>query len=62
VDGYWTANWTLFSRALVKGMDVSATVYNLFDTRYAFPSAGEFLQEKIEQDGRTLRVKLTYRF
>jgi iron complex outermembrane receptor protein len=43
-------------------MDVSAMVYNLFDTRYAFPSAGEFLQEKIEQDGRTLRVKLTYRF
>lgn len=60
--GFVTANFTLFSRDIVKGLEVSASLYNLFDARYANPVGPDFLQDTIEQDGRSFRVKLTYRF
>ena len=60
--GYLLANWTLFSRDLVKNLEVSASVYNLFDARYGHPGGPEHLQESIQQDGRTFRLKFTYRF
>ena len=62
VNGYWIANLTLFSRELVKGLDVSASIYNLFDQRYADPVAADLVQPAIRQDGRSFRIKLTYRF
>ncbi len=62
VDDYWTANLTLFSRRFAKGMELSASVYNLFDQRYGYPGAGEHAQAVLLQDGRSFRVKLTYRF
>ena len=43
-------------------MDVSAGVYNLLDRSYSDPSTPFHLQDQIEQDGRTFRAKLTYRF
>jgi len=55
-------NFTLFSHQIVKGLDLSASVYNLFDQNYAYPGAGEHIQDVIRQDGRTFRVRLTYRF
>lgn len=61
-DDFVTANLTLFSRELVKGLEVSASVYNLFDTKYGYPGAEDHLQDVIEQDGRSFRLKLTYRF
>ena len=62
VNGYWMANATLFSRELIKGLEVSASVYNLLDQRYHDPVAGDFTQDSIQQDGRSFRVKATYRF
>ena len=55
-------NFTLFSQKLVKGMELSASIYNLFDTRYSVSSSGNTLQDIIEQNGRSFRVKLTYKF
>jgi iron complex outermembrane receptor protein len=43
-------------------LEVSAGAYNLLDTRYEYPGAGDHLQDAIGQDGRSLRLKLTYRF
>lgn len=60
--GYLLANWTLFSRELVKHLEISASVHNLFDKKYAFPGGPEHVQDSIQQDGRTFRLKLTYRF
>ncbi|MBI5386748.1 MAG: TonB-dependent receptor [Verrucomicrobia bacterium] len=60
--GFLVANLTLFSHELAKGLEVSASVYNLFDKRYRDPVGPDFTQDFIEQDGRTFRVKLTYRF
>jgi iron complex outermembrane receptor protein len=61
-DEFVTVNLTLFSKDIVKGLELSASVYNLFDTRYGFPGTGGHLQDTIGQDGRSVRVKLTYRF
>lgn len=61
-DDFVVANVTLFSRELVKGLEASVSVYNLFDTRYGYSGAGDHMQNVIQQDGRTFRVKLTYRF
>jgi outer membrane receptor for ferrienterochelin and colicins len=62
VQGYLIANLTLYSRDIVKGLEFSASVYNLFDQKYSDPVSGDFLQDAIEQDGRSFRIKLTYRF
>lgn len=61
-EGFCLVNWTLFSQKLVKGLEVSVSIYNLFDTRYAFAAAEENQEDLIPQDGRTFRVKLTYHF
>ena len=60
--GYGVVNLTLFSQNLVKGLELSATVYNLLDKRYGDASTPFHRQDILEQDGRALRVKLTYRF
>ncbi len=61
-DDFLVANLTLFSQNLIKGVELSASVYNLFDTDYAYPAGAGFAQDVIPQDGRTFRVKLTYHF
>ena len=62
IDGFCTVNWTLFSRRLLKGLECSASLYNLLDARYAFPGGPGHTQDLLWQDGRSFRVKLTYRF
>jgi iron complex outermembrane receptor protein len=59
---YYITNLTLFSRNLLKNLELSASLYNLFDYRYGNPGGAEHLQDVIQQDGRVFRVKLTYRF
>ena len=55
-------NLTLFTKNLVKGLEISGTVYNLLDRHYADPSTPFLPEDVIPQDGRTFRLKLTYRF
>lgn len=62
VPGYWLANLTVSSVRLAPGLEVSASIYNLFDRRYADPGGEEHLQDAIPQDGRNFRVKLSYAF
>lgn len=59
---YFTANLTLFTQQIIKGVEVSLNFHNLFDQRYGDPGAGEHRQDIIEQDGRTFWVKLKYSF
>jgi outer membrane receptor for ferrienterochelin and colicins len=61
-DDFLVANFTLFSRELLQGLEVSASVYNLFDTQYGYPGAGDHLQDVLRQDGRSFRLKMTYKF
>ncbi|OCS49442.1 TonB-dependent receptor plug domain-containing protein [Ralstonia pickettii] len=62
VGGYWIANLTLLAARLAPNLEMSASVYNLFDRRYADPAGPEQPQSSIQQDGRAFRVKLTYTF
>ncbi|MGC2064359.1 MAG: TonB-dependent receptor, partial [Thermodesulfovibrionales bacterium] len=59
---FYVTNVTIFSRNLLKNLEASVSMYNLFDCRYGDPGAEEHLQDTIRQDGRTFRLKLTYRF
>ena len=56
------ANLTLFSEKLFKSWELSASVYNLLDELYDDPGSTVHVQDLIEQDGRTFRVKATRRF
>ncbi len=58
----YVTNATLFGQALANRLELSVSVYNLFGTDYGDPGSAEHLQDVIEQDGRTVRVKLTYGF
>ncbi len=62
IGGFFIANVTALGVNIVKDLEVSASVYNLFDKRYADPASEEHVQDVIVQDGRDYRVKITYRF
>ncbi|MBC8097758.1 MAG: TonB-dependent receptor, partial [Akkermansiaceae bacterium] len=62
VKNFVTANFTLFSQKIVAGLEASASIHNLFDQRTGYPGAADHLQDVINQDGRSFRFKLTYRF
>ena len=61
-DAYYPVSCTLVAQNFFKGLELSASVYNLFDQHYAYPGATQHVQDIIYQDGTTFRVKLTYRF
>lgn len=61
--GSLLTNLTLFSQNILKGLEVSFSVYNLFDKKYSYPASNEHYPiNTIEQDGRTFRFKVTYGF
>jgi iron complex outermembrane receptor protein len=60
--GFGIVNLTLFSQNLVKNLEFSASVYNVLDSRYSDPASSFHTQDIIAQDGRSFRLKLTYRF
>ena len=62
LGGYALSNLNLSTQALAKGLELSLAVYNLFDKRYAHPGADSNWQNALEQDGRSVRVKLSYGF
>ena len=53
---------TLRAPEVAPGLELSAHVHNLFDKSFSDPGSGEHLQDALEQDGRTFRLKVTYRF
>jgi outer membrane receptor for ferrienterochelin and colicins len=62
VSGYGVVNVTLLGHTLGKHLDLSGSVYNLFDKKYFDPGRPEDVEDSIEQNGRTFRIKLTGRF
>ena len=61
-DAFFVTNLTLSSHNFVKGLEASVSIYNLFDKKYGNPASEEHTMDIIEQDGRSFRMKLTYRF
>jgi outer membrane receptor for ferrienterochelin and colicins len=60
--GVLLANLSLFSGKLSENLEVSATVYNLFDKSYAVPGTIDHIQDTLSQDGRSFVLKLNYLF
>jgi len=60
--GYVLSNITLSTQSLARGLELSMSIYNLFDKRYAQPASSTNWQNVIEQDGRNVRIKLSYAF
>lgn len=60
--GFAVTNVTLLARNVAKGLEISVSGYNLFNTRYSDPGVEDRRPDAIPQDGRSFRVKLTYAF
>lgn len=58
----WLVNATLLSRQLLPRLECSVSIYNLLDQKYRFLGSTEHVQDQLEQDGRTFRLKVTYKF
>ncbi|NOU43787.1 MAG: TonB-dependent receptor [Methyloglobulus sp.] len=62
VQNYVISNLTLYTQNWVKGLELSASAYNLFDERYFDPASSDHVQSAIQQDGLTFRVRASYDF
>ncbi len=62
VKDYAVGNLTFLWKNVINGLELSASVYNLFDEKYSDPVSKDHEQKSIEQDGRTFRLKLTYKY
>jgi outer membrane receptor for ferrienterochelin and colicins len=62
LSGFSVANFTLLGHALGKHLDLSGSVYNVFNKRYFNPGRPEDPEDSIQQDGRNFRIKITARF
>lgn len=59
---YVVPNVTLFSRDVRKGWEFSASLYNVFNHKYADPASNGLAENVLFQDGRNFRIKAGYRF
>ncbi|GAC1436442.1 MAG: hypothetical protein NVS1B11_25980 [Terriglobales bacterium] len=62
IGGFTVLNGTLLGHAFGKRADLSASVYNLLNKKYDDPGRPEDIQDTLPQNGRSFRVKLTWRF
>jgi outer membrane receptor for ferrienterochelin and colicins len=62
VSGFAVFNGTLLARNLGQHLDLSASLYNILDKKYFDPGRPEDVEDAIQQDGRSFRLKLTVRF
>lgn len=62
LDGYWLSNLNLVADQWAKGLEVALGLYNLFDAHYEHPGADINWQSALQQDGRSARLKVSYRF
>jgi|SRR5579863_153010 len=62
VGGFALFNATVLGHTLTQHLDLSASIYNLFDRKYSDPGRPEDPENVIQQNGRNFRVKITCRF
>jgi outer membrane receptor for ferrienterochelin and colicins len=59
---YVVPNFTLFSRNILKGWELSASFYSAFNQKYGDPGGNGLAEDVIFQDGRSFRIKVGYKF
>jgi iron complex outermembrane receptor protein len=62
LSSYQVFNLTLLGHTVGKHLDVAASVFNVLDKKYFDPGRPEDPEDAIQQDGRSLRFKITGRF
>jgi len=62
IDDFFLTNVTLLSKNLLKNLEASVSVYNLLNEKYEDPGSQEHLQDTLEQNGCSVRAKITYVF
>lgn len=62
VPPYGLVNLTLIGQPMSRGLELSASVYNLLNRHYADPGGEELAQELVFQDGRVVRFGARYQF
>jgi iron complex outermembrane receptor protein len=62
LSSYQVFNLTLLGHTVGKHLDVAASVFNLLDKKYFDPGRPEDPEDAIQQDGRSVRIKITGRF
>ncbi len=63
VRGYAVTNLTASGRSRTGALEASLSIYNILNERYADPVSGDlFPLDTVQQDGRSLRLKITYVF
>ncbi|WP_128914441.1 TonB-dependent receptor plug domain-containing protein [Granulicella sibirica] len=61
ISPYTLVNATLLGRSIGKHGELSLSAYNLLNKSYSDPASGANTQQAIPQDGRSLRVQITWR-
>ena len=62
LGSYQVFNVTLLGRTLGKHFDLAASAFNILDKKYFDPGRPEDPEDAIQQDGRSIRIKITGRF
>ena len=62
LSSYQVFNLTLLGHTVGKHLDVAASVFNVLDKKYFDPGRPEDPEDAIQQDGRSVRIKITGRF
>ena len=63
VDDYAVTNVTVLGRDAARTIEISLSCYNVFNTRFNDPVSIDVMPlDELEQDGRTIRLKVTYGF
>lgn len=62
IGGFGITNLTLSSKKIYDRLELSASIYNVFDKQYMDPVSEDHVQSSIVQDGRNFRIKATYTF
>ncbi|MDY6982715.1 MAG: TonB-dependent receptor, partial [Pseudomonadota bacterium] len=62
LHGYWLTNLNFVAAGPINGLEFTLTLLNLFDERYDHPAADSNWQNRLEQDGRAVRLRMDYRF
>jgi iron complex outermembrane receptor protein len=61
-NNYLLSNLTFTWVEVMKDMDISFGIYNLFNTRYYHPAWGDNELDSVEQNGRSFLFNMRYRF
>jgi outer membrane receptor for ferrienterochelin and colicin len=59
---YIVPKFTVFTRNILDRWEISASLYNTFNQKYADPAGNGLAENVLFQDGRTFRIKVGYKF